>query len=150
MSDLDLIAREAATSFVLDGDERIRGVNSPEGLTPPRLYLARCRSGNIVRIRHDLPASAASAIKALAACEPPLQEPETDPVHLSEYLRLLVPAGRAQHGLTWVIPDQLDFDHPAPLARSGTPEGDRLFARFRAEGMPQGLIELGFVDTGEF
>jgi hypothetical protein len=51
--------------------------------------------------------------------------------------------------LIWAFPGQLSSTHDATLVGSGTPEGDRLFARLAKQGMPASLVAQGFVDVGE-
>jgi len=153
MNALDLLPLDAATCFDLDAGGHIRAVNSPEGLIPPRLHLARCSSGSVLRLRHDVPDAIARECERLASAEPALGETAAHPIRLDRYVHALAtqsPVDRTETGLVWLIPGDIDYSHPAPLIRSGTPQGDRLLARFDAEGMPPALVALGFVDTREF
>jgi hypothetical protein len=153
MDDRDLLELQAATIFAPTDSGRILRTNAPDHAAGPRLYLAGCTSGNVVRLRHDVADRTAQAIERLAADEPPLCHPHSTPVHLDGYLQLLAaeaPVEQCEAGLTWTFPDHLDFEHPAPLVRSDTAAGDRLLARLTEEGMPDALVTAGFADVGEF
>lgn len=153
IDDRDLLAIQAATIFVLTESGRILRTNAPDQAAGPRLYLAGCVSGNVVRIRRDVAERTAQAIESLAAHEPALRDPGSTPVHLDDYLELLAaeaPVEQRDAGLIWTFPDRLDHQQPAALVASDTPEGDRLLARLNERGMPEALVALGFVDAGEF
>jgi hypothetical protein len=152
VDDRELLAIESATIAVLTDSGRVLHGASPERHAGARLALSRSRSGNVVRIRHDVGDETAGAIERLAASEPPLGDPRTSPVHVDEYRRLLAieaPVEQSDSGPIWVFPDRLPFEHPAPLIRSETPEGDRLVAQLLKGGMPPAMVEMGFVDVGE-
>jgi hypothetical protein len=153
MDDRDLLALEAATIFALADSGRILRMNAPDHGPGPRLHLARCASGNVVRVRHDVGGRTAQAIESIAADEPALRHPDSTPAHLDDYLQLLsaeAPVEQCEAGLAWTFPDRLDYHHPAALVCSDTPDGDRLLARLAEQGMPEALLALGFVDVGEF
>ena len=153
MDDLDLLGRQADTNFVVSAAGRILRTRSPDSGVGPRLYLSGCPSGNSIRIRHDVDPATAEAIERLAVGEPPMGDPETAPVHRDEYLRLLqaeMHAERCEPGLIWTFPNRVEYDHPVPLVRSGTPEGERLVAQIREDGMPEALFALGFLDLTHF
>ena len=146
-----LLWLEFATRFVLDGAGRLLYENDPAHTLAPRLYLAGCRAGNLVRFRHDVDAGIAEAVQALAADEPALWEPGSTPVHLAEYVRLLsaeAPVERWDAGLIWTFPDRLAYRHAAALVGSETPAGDRLLARIAGQGMPAPLAAMGFAGVG--
>ena len=152
-TDLDLLAIEAATIYVLTDSGRILHRSSPDRKEGPRFRLASCASGSIVQLRHDVGEDIARAIEDLAAGEPTLWHPDREPAHLNEYRRLLAvdtPVESSDTGKIWTFPDRLDYDHPAALVRSDTPEGDRLLAHLTERGMPAPPFEMGFVDVGEF
>jgi GNAT acetyltransferase-like protein len=149
--DPDLLRLEVEALYVLTGSGRLVCRNTPDHEAAARLRLAGCRSGNHVRLRHDVGAATAQAIERLAADEPPLYAPGSRPIHLDAYLELLAveaPVEQWDLGLVWSFPDQLDYRHSAPLVASDTPEGDRLLARLRERGMPAALVDAGFVDVG--
>ena len=153
MNDLDLLGLQAATNFVLSESGRIVRYNSPDRAAPPRLYLAGCMSGNVLRIRHDVAPEIATAIESLAADEPPFCHADSAPLHLKDYMRLLGAGAPVEHhelGLIWTAPEGLNFDHPAKLVASDTPEGAALLDRLTEQGMPESLTAAGFVDAGEF
>jgi RimJ/RimL family protein N-acetyltransferase len=152
-TDLDLLAIEAATIYVLTDSGRILHRSSPDRKEGTRFRLAVCRSGSVVQLRHDVDESTALAIEYLAAREPALWHPDGAPVQLNEYRRVLAvetPVEESDAGLIWTFPDRLDYDHSAELVSSDTPAGDRLIARLNERGMPEPLFDLGFVDIGEF
>src|ERR1700704_5134757 len=103
-ADGELLAVQTATLFVLTDSGRIQHENAPDRSPAPRLYLAGCASGNVVRIRHDVGAQTALAIERLAADEPPMADPNIPPVLLDDYVRLLAsegPVQRSTPGLIW-------------------------------------------------
>ena len=153
VDDLALLTMETETVFVVTESGRILRTNAPDHAAGPRLYLARSTSGNVVRIRHDVGEQTAQAIDRLLAAEPPLREPDSSPVHLDGCLKLLAaeaPVERCEAGLIWTFPSRLDYEHPAALVSSDTPESDDLLTRLTQQGMPDALVTAGFVDVGEF
>ncbi len=98
IGDGDLLAIEVATLFVLTESGRIQHENDPDRSAGPRLYLAGCESGNVVRIRHDVGEQTARAIDALVADEPPFSDPDSTPLHLDDYVELLAAEGRSSNG----------------------------------------------------
>ena len=137
--------------MLTEGGRALRGA-SPERSPAARFALSRSRDGHVVRLRHDVGEATAREIERLVADEPPLDDPRSRPVHADEYARLLgaeAPVEHSDAGPIYVFPDALVFEHPAPLVRSDTPEGDALVARLDAEGMPQAMLDMKFVDTGE-
>jgi hypothetical protein len=148
--DPDLLRLEVEALYLLTDSGRLVCRNTPGHEAAARLRLAGCRSGNDVRIRHDVGEATAQAIERLAADEAPLNAPDSRPIHLDEYLELLAaeaPVERWDLGLAWSFPDRLDFEHTATLVASDTPDGDRLLARLRERGMPPALLRAGFVDV---
>ena len=150
--DRDLLGIEAATISVLTDSGRILRKNNPDNAAGPRFHLAISTSGSIARIRQDVGERTVQAIESLVAGEPTLRHPDSTPVRLHDYLRLLaaeVPVERYEMGLIWTFPDRLEYEHRAALVGSATPEGDRLLARLAERGMPEALVALGFVDVDE-
>ena len=146
--DGELLAIEAATLFVLTESGRIHEENDPDRSLGPRLYIARCESGSVVRIRRDVREGTACAINALVDDEPSLRDPDSTPLHLDDYVALLAreaPVEQRSAGLIYCFPDLLEYEHDVTLVSSDTPEGDRLHARLADQGMPQALVALGFV-----
>ena len=147
-----MLALESATIAVLTESGRALRGNSPERSPAARFGLSRSRAGHVVRIRHDVCEESARAIERLAVTEPPLGDPKAPPLYAEEYRRLLsteAPVEQSDAGPIWVVPEPLDFQHPAALVRSGTAEGDQLVARLAEHGMPAAMLGMGFVDTGE-
>lgn len=125
------------------------------------MWLAGCAEGNVVRFRADVDEPTARQIEALVAQEPPTVLPESLPVHLNEYLALLsrdASSVEVSRDITFIFPSVED-DEPendlmtelrVRLVTSDAEDGAELVARLRAEGMPQSLIEMGFVSTDDF
>jgi len=148
-----MIAIQAATLFELTESGRLLHGNSPDRSLAPRMWMGGSAAGNIVRIRVDVREETARAIEALVAREPPMSEAHGMPVHMDEYADLLgaeAPVEEVSRGLTYAFPDSLDYEHGARVVSSGTPEGAQLSAHFRVEGMPENLVEMGFVDAHDF
>lgn len=155
MDDRELLGLQADTGFRSDASGRISVEHDPGHRPTPRMYLARCPQGHVLRIRRDVGDDTARAIERLAADEPPLAAPDAggEPPYLAGYLRLLgaeAPIEQHELGLVWALPAGVKFDHTARLVRSATPEGDALIARLISGGMPTAMVALGFVDTDEF
>ena len=151
-TDLELLAIEAATIYVLTVSGRILHRSSPDHEEGPRFRLSSCASGCIVQLRHDVGDNTARAIEDLAAQESVRWHPDCAPVHLNEYRRLLAvdaPVESSDTEKIWTFPDRLDYDHSAELVSSDTPAGDRLLALLAERGMLEPLFDLGFVDVGE-
>lgn len=151
--ELSLLAIQAATLFELTEVGRMQHENTPDRSPAPRVWLAGCSSGNIVRIRQDVREDTARAIEALVASEPPMRDFHSMPAHLDECIKLLTaeaPVEQVGHGVVYSFPDTLHYEHRMTLVTSGTPEGDDLIAHLNAEGMPPNLVEVGFVDVTHF
>jgi hypothetical protein len=153
VDDRDLLANRFANSFVLTESGRILRRNTPDQAAAGRFFLAGCASGNVVGIRHDVGADTARAMELLVADEPALRDPDSTPLHLDEYLRLLAaeaPVEEWHAGLIWTFLERLEYAHQVTLVGSDTPQGDRLLARLTERGVPERLVRQGFVDVGEF
>lgn len=148
--DRELLAIDVATLFITAGSGRILHDNAPNRSAGPRLYLAGCKLGNVVRIRQDVGEETARAIERIAASEPPLCD--STPVHLDKYLQLLASEAPVEHwdtGLIWTFPKRLAYEHKAALVGSETPEGARLLARLKEQGMPPAMAALGFKEIND-
>lgn len=149
MNDLELLAFDAEATFVTGADGRVTAENEPTPAPAPRMFLAGCAEGNLLRLRHDLERDVAQELDRLAAAEPPFASPEGEPRFLARYRALL--AGAApQFGLSFNLPNGLAPALNAGFVYSGSPAGEALMARFAAEGMPPHLAANGFGDLGEF
>jgi GNAT superfamily N-acetyltransferase len=90
LTEQELMAIHVQALFIHDANSRLLLVNEPDGGGPaPRLYLGRTRTGNLWRLRADLPASLIEELEALCMDEPPPAEFSAAPRHIEEYLRLL-------------------------------------------------------------
>jgi ribosomal protein S18 acetylase RimI-like enzyme len=138
------------TGFMLDVRGRLLGVNSPEGLEPPRFVLAGCAAGNLASVSAGLDEATAAELLGLAAEEPPFWPPGAAPLHLGRYLAILGAAEaeiELDHEMAPGLPPR---DVEATLVASETAEGEALLESLRRGGMPAGLFDMGFVDTDEF
>jgi len=68
---------DAATMFALSSSGRILRENDPDKSAGPRLFIAGCPAGNIVRVRHDVPDQTAVRILEVLAGDPPWFDPES-------------------------------------------------------------------------
>jgi hypothetical protein len=153
MKDVELLALEAWTIFVLNESDRILRSNAPDQPPGPRMRLAASRDGGLVRERHDVSEATARRIEQLAVEEPPLLGPDSQARHLEEYERLLAAEAPVTHfdaGPILTFPASISYDHAAPLIASGTEQADELLARLDRDGMPRPLADAGLVNTGEF
>lgn len=148
-----LLALDAAATFALSEAGRILGENDPDGSPGPRLFLAGCSGGNLVRLRHDVDAATAARIRVLVADQPPWREPDVLPACLPRLAELLARDGPAQPlepAVIHALPRGLAGSAPVRIVRSDTPDGDRLLARLARDGMPPALTAAGFVGIGDF
>ena len=152
-SDAELLAIQFRTAFVFERSGRISTTNDPDHSPAPRFALFGCASGNVYGIRADLTDGVAAQLMGLAALEPPFVDQSGASRHLDRYIELL--SGDAlppkpRLGVTYVLPNDIDYQHDVRLIRSDSVEGQRLRATLAAEGVPAGLAEMGFVDVSEF
>jgi hypothetical protein len=153
MNDVELLALETLTLFVLNESERILRSNAPDQPPGPRMRLAVSRDGGLVRVRYDVSEATARRIEQLAVEEPPLLGPDNHARHLEEYERLLAAEAPITHfdaGPILTFPATISYSHAAPLIASGTDQADELLVRLDRDGMPRPLADAGFVNTGEF
>lgn len=148
-----LLALQAATMFALSPAGRILRLNSPDDVAPPRMYLAGCASGWIVRLRHDVDNETTAAIEALAGQEPPVTAPGATPRFAERYRALLgvsEPLTSRNFGPIHLLPHDTAWTSDVAIVAQGTPEGDALTARIVRDGMPARLIAAGFTDLTHF
>ena len=121
-SDLDLARLHTEALFVHDPDGRLLAINEPDPETPaPRFFLIRTATGNLWRLRHDLPAGLAAGLARLAAAEPVSADLRAPPRHVAEYTTLLrrhAPIAHIDAGPAYYLPES---DPPAG-ALTITPE----------------------------
>jgi Acetyltransferase (GNAT) domain len=151
--DAELLAIRFRTAFVFERSSRISTTNDPRRSPAPRFALSGCASGNVYGIRTDVSDSVAVDLISLAALEPPFVDQSGAPRHLDRYIELLsrdavVPQLRL--GVTYVLPNDIAYQHDVQLICSDSIEGQGLRATLAAEGVPTGLAELGFADVSEF
>lgn len=82
-----------------------------------------------------------------------MSEPDGVPLHLDEYAELLgaeAPVEEVSRDLTYALPNSLQYGGGARIVSSDTDEGAELLARLEAGGLPEDLVEMGFVDTTHF
>ena len=152
-SGLERLAIGARTGFVLNGAGRILRANDPIGSAGPLFYIAGCAEGNLFLLRHDVSVPTARDLSELARSERPLAERHSLPVHMPEYVGLLerdFSVTRQEIQFNYQLPNNLDFACDAATVRSGTAEGDALYANLKKNGVPEGLREMGFTNENEF
>jgi hypothetical protein len=113
------------------------------------MHLGGTQSGNVLRLRDDVPDRTAARIEALVARESPLRSVDSVPRYIDEYLALLGRAADGGHhrsGVTFVVPDGFVWSADATVVASGTAAGERLLEEIDARGMPRGLRELGYTE----
>ena len=147
--DLRLLEANLATAFVISETGRIVSENEP-GLPPgPRLHLAGCRDGTRVRLRHDLDDETVRIIEALVAREAPWVDPATDPACLPDLLARLAPVESVSRSILYRLPHGLPGTG-ARILRGDTAQGQAWLARLAEVGMPQHLLDAGFLGAGDF
>lgn len=150
---MDLLAASIATTFGLARDGRIAFENEPGQPPGPRLFLAGCRDGNRVVVRHDVGEETAQAIAALVYREPPWVDPGTDPACLQDVLGLLgreTAVESVSRSLVYSLPHALPFDPAIRMVHSDTAEGLGWLAGLVRTGLPKHLLEAGFLGPEDF
>lgn len=151
--DFRLLEINVATSFVLTPSGRIERESAPDNSPGPRLFLAGCVGGNILRLRHDVGPEVVLRAQALAETETPWSDPSAPPNCLSaliEAISVEAPANAASPALIYQLPRGLFYDAGATITRWDTTNGRHLLARLAEEGMPQHLTQAGFVSLDDF
>jgi hypothetical protein len=150
--DAKLLAIQFKTAYVFADSGRISTTNDPDRSPAPRFALLGCTSGNAYGVRLDVTDSVTFQLMGLAASEPPFIAQSGASRHLGRYIELLthdalVP--RCRLGLTYLLPNDIGYQHGVQLISSDSAEGQAFRARLAANGMPAGLAEMGFVDVSE-
>jgi hypothetical protein len=151
MTDLALVRTQLASAFVFYAEGHIVAHNDPSR-TPAdfKILLSGCTEGNIGLLAADLDDARRKEITHLFASEPPLVGFAQHPVHLAAYTKILGGPAKISIGLNWHLPHDIRAPVAVRMVRSGTEEGDALMRRFRDEGTPPPLVELGFTNEDEF
>jgi hypothetical protein len=152
-SDAELLAIQFQTTFVFERSGRISTTNAPDRSPAPRFALFGGASGNVYGVRADVTDGVAAQLMGLAASEPPFVDQSGATGHFDRYIRLLsrdavVPKPRL--GVTYVLPNDIAYQHDVRLISSDSVEGQDLGATLAAKGVPAGLAEMGFVDVADF
>ncbi len=148
-----LVTAKLETGLVSDEQDRIIRQNDPEKSPGPRMLVYGFESGNVFRTRSDVVRDTVAQLVELVASEPTLYNRSSEPIHRDEYVRLLAsasPIERHTSGVMFLFPAEYEYSHGVELICSGTPEGDRKIDDLRVDGLPDGLIELGFSAVEEF
>lgn len=154
--DLRLLRVDIDTMFVMSASGRIERENDPDCSPGPRLFFAGCPFGNIARVRYDVDDRVAQSVLKLAAKSPPWRDPDTLPAGVEKIVELLSgdqPAGTlVAHPIhpIYKLPNGLRHEHPAPIVRGDSPEGQAMLARLAERGMPDYMVDAGFKDTRDF
>ncbi|EFA4119653.1 GNAT family N-acetyltransferase [Escherichia coli] len=148
---MDWLNIDYCTLFQLRNDGRIERENDPDNSPGPRFWLAGCAEGNIFGVRDDLPDDVYTELESLAASEPAFTHPAT-PRHLDRYLSLFNEDGPVAYdlGLIYELPHALSYRSDARIIGSDSAEGQDLMLSWAAEGVPDGLVELGFREVTDF
>jgi hypothetical protein len=152
-SDAELLAIQFQTAFVFGRPGRISTTNAPDRSPASRFALFGCASGNVYSVRADVADDLAAQLTKLAASEPPFVDPRGASRHLDRYNELLSRDGlvpKARLEVTYVLPNDIAYQHDARLICSDSVEGQELRGTLAAQGIPAGLAEMGFADVSEF
>jgi hypothetical protein len=150
---LRLLEINAATGFITAPSGRIERQSDPDRSQAPRMVLAGCEAGNIVRLRADVSAEVAAKITAVVAREPPFDKLGAVPRFLEKYRELLsieanVPD--SAFGQIHLLAHDMKVAHEASLVRQGSAKGAKLFATLGRHGVPKSLKDAGFADISHF
>jgi|SRR5262245_38826572 len=141
------LAVQLHTLFILTETGRIERENDPDRSPGPRLWLAGCASGNVVAVRHDVPEGIAGEIIALATAEPPFTDWNNPPKYLDRYVGLLAtgaPLLGQSLGVIYRLPHHLQYDRDLAVIDDESEAGRRAYELLSSNGMPAGLVEMGF------
>jgi hypothetical protein len=148
--DLRLLRVDIDTMFVMSASGRIERENDPDCSPGPRLFFAGCPFGNVARVRYDVDDRIAQSVLDLAAKAPPWQDPDTLPEGVDKIVELLSgdqPAEAVVGHPIYKLPNGLRYEHPAPIVRGDSPEGQAMLARLAERGMADYMVDAGFKDT---
>jgi hypothetical protein len=153
LSDAELLAIQFQTAFVLERSGRILTTNDPDRSPAPRFAFFGCASGNICGVRADVADGIAAQLMVLAASEPPFFDRLGTPRHLDRYIELLsydAPVSRPGLEMSYVLPNDIVYQHDVRLTCSESLEGQELRAMLETGGIPAGLAKMRFADVSDF
>lgn len=145
-------ATRAHVRFALDGEGFMLGENDPNRQSGARFWLQRTFDQTTWRLRASVPDLVKSRIAALAATEPAFSNDRAPPVHWDAYRALLSQAGAIEaerHGPVYLLDANLPVPPGLEVVASESAETADLIARWRAEGMPKALFDIGFTAPEE-
>lgn len=143
---LAVLELDTRTMFVLDANGRILRENDPDRSPGPRVFIAGCPAGNLVRVRADVPDAA--EIERIVASAPPWFDALQPPPWLDRASASLGPV-TVTASLIYALPRHAV--QPAPmLVYSDTGKGAALIARLARDGMPAPLADAGFLSVADF
>jgi hypothetical protein len=151
--DAELLAIHFKTAFVFGHSDRISTRNDPDRSPAPRFALFGCASGNIHGVGADVTGGVAAQLMDLASSEPPFVGQPGGPKHLDRYIELLscdAPVTKAPLEVTYVLPNYVAYQHDARLICSDSVEGKGLRRTLAKQGLPAGLVGMGFAEVSEF
>lgn len=126
--------------------------NDPCRTEAPLLWLGGCNSANLWSINAIVGDTSASHLDSLLQSEPPLVDVDHLPKHIDRYLKLLSEDGTTpvcRMGLTYELPSCLAVESDVQLVASDSEDGLRLEAALTLHGMPDQLMQLGFLDVSD-
>lgn len=128
LNDWDLLNIEARSRFMIDADGLMLNANYPDLSPAPLMFMAGCDTGNLVCFNREVADATRDAVMTLASDEAPLANQHSTPSHLGRYLELLSEGGpaKAEAGLSFHLPHDVQIDSDVALVFSGTPEGTQL------------------------
>ena len=153
MNARDRLAVQFVTNFVTNASGRMRCCNDPDRSAAPLFWLAGSEDGNAFGVHTDVEDAVADEIMALAATEPPFAPPNGEPQHLDRYVALLTREGVVPAytpGVIYELPNGLPGPAGVVTVSSEGAEAAALETWLAANGMPDGLREMGFHDSSEF
>lgn len=88
-TDLETLEFQVEALFTHDANGRIHSINELGGGPSPRFFFGRTKSGNLWRIRHDVPQNIAGKLEELAVSEALNDDLAAMPTNLSAFLEAL-------------------------------------------------------------
>lgn len=142
ITDIELLSVEFQTLFVLNNG-RIERENDPDRSPGPRFWLAGCRSGNLVGIGADIDDDIAAELASLAELEVSFGKMGGTLRYHERYAALLKQPN-VEYGIVYRLPHSLPLTPSAILIESESDRGRCLYEELAINGMPRGMVDLGF------